>query len=330
MTAEGGFTDLIDEVLEATVVLSFTNVGAAARRRLFHWDEPGSLAGRTVAITGANSGLGLAAARAMAGRGASVWMLVRDEAKGEAARDEVIAATGNDDVSVLLADLGDLASVRDVAAELRANVSSLDVLVHNAGALYDTRRESTDGIELTLQVHVVAPFLLTAELVEPLAAAGGRIITVASGGMYTQPLTLDDLQSAHDYKGTTAYARAKRAQVLLTEEWAERLAPRGITVHAMHPGWADTPGVTASLPGFAKVTGPFLRSPDDGADTVVWLAAAPEGADTTGRFWLDRRPRATHKVPWTRSGDEHRRELWDAVADLAGVPADQLPAPAGP
>lgn len=330
MTTDGAVADVIDEVLEATVVLSFTNLGIAARRRLHQWDEPGSLEGRTVLVTGASSGLGAAATRQLAMRGARVWMLVRDEAKGERVRDQVAADTGNDDLGLVLADLSDLASVRDAAAELRANVDRLDVLVHNAGALFDVRRISTDGIELTFQLHVVAPFLLTAELLDPLRAARGRIITVASGGLYTQPLDIDDLQSVHGYRGTIAYARAKRAQVLLTEEWAERLAPSGVTAHAMHPGWADTPGVTESLPGFAKVTGPFLRTPEEGADTIVWLAAAPEGTDTTGRFWLDRRPRATHKVPWTRSGDVHRRELWDAVADLAGVPADRLPAPTGP
>jgi NAD(P)-dependent dehydrogenase (short-subunit alcohol dehydrogenase family) len=330
MTDDGGLSDVIDEVLEATVVLSFTNLGYAARRRLHDWSDPGRLDGRTALVTGASSGLGAATTRALAERGARVWMLVRDEDKGARVRDEVAAASGNDDLSLVLADLADLASVRDAAAELRANLDRLDVVVHNAGALFDTRRESHDGIELTFQIHVVAPFLLTAELLEPLATARGRIITVSSGGLYTQPLQIDDLQSTHGYRGTTAYARAKRAQVLLTEEWAERLAPLGITAHAMHPGWADTPGVSGSLPGFAKVTGPFLRTAEEGADTIVWLAAAPEGADSTGRFWLDRRPRPTHKVPWTRSGDVHRRELWDAVADLAGVPADRLPAPTGP
>jgi dehydrogenase/reductase SDR family member 12 len=323
-------TDVVDSLLEASVVLSFTNVGLAARRRLADWpaDAP-PLDGRTALVTGASSGLGRATATALARRGASVWMLVRDEAKGLATQAAIAADTGNDDVSFLLADLADLTSVRGFATELRASVPRLDILVHNAGALHPDRSVTADGIERTLQTHVVAPFLLTAELLGPLRAARGRVITVASGGMYAQPLVIDDLQTERDYRGTIAYARAKRAQVLLTEEWAERLAPWAITVHAMHPGWADTPGVEASLPGFRRVTGPFLRTPEEGADTIVWLAGAPEATTSSGRFWLDRKPRSTHKVPWTRSGDVHRRELWDAVAEMSGF-AGELPPPAIP
>jgi dehydrogenase/reductase SDR family member 12 len=312
--------DLVDTALEATVVLSFTRFGIAARRHLGDWsaDRP-SLAGKTIAVTGASSGLGKAAATELANQGASVWLLVRDASKGQATQDEIIAISGNDDVSYLLADLADLSTVRDVAAELGANIDRLDVLVHNAGALTDARNVTVDGIELTFQTHVVAPFLLTSLLIPQLEAAAGRVITVSSGGLYTQPLVIDDLQSERDYRGTTAYARAKRAQVLLSEEWAERLAPVGITTHAMHPGWADTPGLEASLPGFRNLTGPLLRSPEEGADTIVWLAGAGPDELGTGRFWMDRKPRSTHKVPWTRSGDIHRGELWDRVVELAGI-----------
>jgi dehydrogenase/reductase SDR family member 12 len=312
--------DIVDSALDASVVLGFSRLGFAARRHLGAWsDELPSMQGRRVLVTGGSSGLGKAAASRLASLGASVWLLVRDEAKGLAAQEEIAATTGNDDVSFLLADLRDLSTVRDFARELQTSAPSLDVLVNNAGALTEARHLSVDGMELTFQTHVVAPFLLTALLLPQLEAASGRVVTVSSGGLYAQPLVIDDLQSEHDYRGSVAYARAKRAQVLLNEEWAERLAPRGVSTHAMHPGWADTPGVQASLPTFHQITGPLLRTPEEGADTIVWLSATPADQLGTGRFWMDRRCRPTHKLPWTRSGDVHRGELWDRVVELAGI-----------
>ena len=317
--------DLVDTALDASVVLGFSRLGIAARRRFGSWsDELPTMDGRVVLVTGGSSGLGEAAATRVASLGAQVWILVRDEAKGEATRRAIVDATGNEDVSFLLADLRDLSTVRDFASELQASVATLDVLVHNAGALNEARHLTVDGIESTFQTHVVAPFLLTSLLLPQLEEAAGRIVTVASGGLYAQPLVIDDLQSERDYRGSIAYARAKRAQVLLTEEWAERLAPRGVAAHSMHPGWADTPGVAASLPAFHQITGPLLRTPDEGADTVVWLAAAPAEELGTGRFWMDRRPRPTHKLPWTRSGDLDHEALWDRVTELAGI-ADPAP-----
>jgi dehydrogenase/reductase SDR family member 12 len=315
--------DIVDAALDTTVVLGFSRVGIAVRRRLGHWtDELPSMHGRTALVTGASSGLGQATAAALAGLGAEVWLLVRNEAKGRAALDEIAATTGNDRLHLLVADLADLGSVRTAAEQLDAELGDdqgLDVLVNNAGALTDTRHETADGIELTFQVHVVAPFLLTSLLLPRLSKAGGRVITVSSGGLYAQALDIDDLQSEHEYRGSVAYAKAKRAQVLLNGEWAARLAGASVTFHTMHPGWADTPGVESSLPRFHTLASPFLRTPAEGADTIVWLAAAPADQIGSGRFWMDRRPRPAHKVPWTRRGDQHGAELWDRVVAMAGV-----------
>ena len=190
----------------------------------------------------------------------------------------------------------------------------LDVLVLNAGALTHKYTVTGEGNELTLATHVFSPFLLVRAL-RPLleAAAPSRVIVVASGGMYTQPLdvaALDPDPAAYD--GTKTYARCKRAQVVLAEEWTRHLLGTGITANAMHPGWADTPGLRTALPGFSRVVGPLLRTPEQGADTIVWLAAAPEAADLSGLFFLDRRPRAKHRLRRTRRPDEAREaaRLW--------------------
>jgi len=315
---------LVDEAMELAVVPSFTDVGFRVRRALFDWQDLSSLRmdGRVVAITGATSGLGLASARMLSGLGASLRLLVRDGAKGERLADEL-----GGDVRVHVVDMSDLSSVRRVVDELIEAGERLDVLVNNAGALLTERRGSADGFEMTFATMVLGPFVLTNGLV-PMLERGGdvgraRVINVASGGMYLERLHLDDLQMEREpYRGSVAYARAKRAQVLLTQEWAQRLRGRGIVVHAMHPGWADTPGVEASLPTFRKVVGPFLRTPEQGADTIVWLAAAPEPARSTGRFWLDRRPRPIDRLPRTRVTAEERAELWEACERLTRSGAD--------
>ena len=162
----------------------------------------------------------------------------------------------------------------------------LDALVNNAGALLPERRVSVDGYEMTFATMVLGPFVLTNGLVPLLERTAGhagvaRVVNVASGGMYLQGLHLDDLQMEREpYRGSIAYARAKRALVTLTREWSRRLRGRAITVNAMHPGWADTPGVVASLPTFHRLIGPRLRTPEEGADTIVWLVASEEPART--------------------------------------------------
>ena len=214
---------------------------------------------------------------------------------------EIVRATANTDVHLVVGDLSDLASLGAAAADVAGRVDALDVLVHNAGALQAERTLSRDGIELTFATNVVGPFALTALLTESLrAGAPSRIVSVSSGGMYAQSLDVDDLQTErHPYKGAAVYARTKRAQIVLTEEWTRRLGGLGITAHAMHPGWVDTPGIEASLPRFHKLLGPVLRTPEEGADTIVWLGAAEEPLRKPGRFWHDRRERPTHRLPGT-------------------------------
>lgn len=312
--------DTVDAMLEGSVVGSFTRIGPWVRRHTDDWtpleDLPGT--GRTVLVTGANSGLGYATAAALVRAGAAVRLLVRNDLKGEDARERLLARHPGSDIEVYVADMSDLNQVRAVAAEIRKREERLDGLVHNAGAMFRERRETAAGIERTVALHVVGPHLLTRELGDLLGASAGRVVWVSSGGMYTQPLSIRHLQSPSDYRPSVAYARAKRAQVVLAAEWQQRVGDTsGFDVHAMHPGWALTPGVSESLPVFRRVMGPLLRGATDGADTTVWLCLAPEVAGRGGQFWLDRRPRSTVRLP--RTGTEHHRAdaLWDEVERLA-------------
>lgn len=304
-----------DSILEGSVFGSFTNIGYRLRSR--EWDAP--LAGMkdsTAVITGATSGIGLAAAERMAGLGARAVLIGRNPKKLEDAVDQVATRSGSEVVGYR-ADLSSLGEVRRLAAELLAQVERIDVLVNNASVLAPERISSVDGFELTLATNLLSPFLLTNLLIPQLVqSATARIITISSGGMYTEGLDVPGLEmGADEYGGAAAYARTKRAQVVLTELWAEKLEGTGVVAHSMHPGWVNTPGVAASLPTFRRLTGPLLRTADQGADTIVWLASDAAALGSSGRFWMDRRPRPTHRLKRTQSGDLQRHLLWDFLCE---------------
>ncbi len=323
-------TDLIDDAIEIGVVGSFSRIGYAVRRRLFGWApaNPGSLSGRTVLVTGPTSGLGRATTEALAALGARVILVGRHPELLADLRDALVRAHGEDRFPIVVADMATLGSVRAAAERILASEPCLDVVVDNAGGIFPERTESTDGIEATLATMVVGPFALIAGLLPLLRRTGrGRVIAVTSGGMYAQRLDLDDLEGTTEaYNGTRAYARAKRAQVALIREWARRIPAVEVTFTAMHPGWADTPGLSASLPGFRRLMAPILRTPAEGADTIVWLATAGSPPVASGRLYLDRRARPFDRIPSTRLTASERRRLWRAVRRLAES-ADPAPAP---
>lgn len=306
----------VDTVLDRTVVGGYTSPGLALRRRLPGWPAdpaPGSLRGRHVLVTGATSGLGQATASGLAALGAITHLVVRDEAKGA----EVAARLRSDggDVEVLRCDVGDLDDVRRFAAALPDALggASVHALVHNAGVMPPERTTSPQGHELSMAVHVLGPVLMS-ELLRP-ELAGGRVVLVSSGGMYAQELRADDPDYLRGtYSPTAAYARSKRMQVELAPLLADRWSLDRMTLATMHPGWADTPGVRDSLPGFHKLTAPVLRDEAEGADTSVWLAAT-EPAPATGLFWHDRRPRPTHLRPGTRPDPVSVKTAWHWLRD---------------
>ncbi len=306
----------IDTVLDRSIVLGYGRIGLLARRRLPGWPaDPPQIDGAAVLVTGAASGLGLAAARGFARLGATVHVLARNLDRAEQAKARVRAAVPAADVRAKACDLGSLSAVRAFAA----GEPRFDVLVNNAGVMSAQRTRSADGHELMFATHVLAPLALTTILVPR------RVINVSSGGMYTEALPEDgDWESERTpYSPKKLYARTKREQVVITEMLAERLRGRGVFVHAMHPGWADTEGLRGAMPGFRTAIRPIIRTAEEGADTIVWLGASPEALRETGLFWHDRRPRPTHyRLGAHPDDDRARTELWDyceaALAD-AGI-----------
>jgi NAD(P)-dependent dehydrogenase (short-subunit alcohol dehydrogenase family) len=301
------------------VIGSFDRLGFERHRRRFRAaDLDVRLDGRTFLVTGGNSGIGRATARALAARGARAVLLCRDAGRGEEARDALRRETGNPAVELRLLDVSSLEAVRRVAAELGAG--PVHGLVHNAGVLPDRRLLTADGLELTFATHVAGPHLLTALLAGRLQAGRGRVIWVSSGGMYLQRLSLDDLRwDRRPYDGVVAYAQTKRMQVVLAGLWAARLAGAGVEVHAMHPGWADTPAVRTSLPRFHAAMKPLLRDAEQGADTVVWLAVVPRIPGPSGSLWFDRERRWAHLLPWTLETADDRSALLRLCDEVAGV-----------
>jgi NAD(P)-dependent dehydrogenase (short-subunit alcohol dehydrogenase family) len=318
MNLLAGAYGVLDAVVDATVVLSYGNTGYRLRHALM-WNPDAldvDLTGKVCAITGGNSGIGFATALQFAQRGATVYLLVRNWERGVTARASIIAQTGNDRVHLEAIDLSDLAVVRACSERLASQLQRLDVLINNAANAFEKRALSAAGVEVTFATNVLGPFALTNALL-PLMQRGSRIINVSSGGMYLAKLDLNDiLGERRHYDELMAYARSKRALMMLTELWAKQLAGTGITVNCMHPGWADTPLVQTGLPVFRQTMRRFLRTPAEGADTIVWLAAAREVAGVTGRFWFDRRARAIHKFPLTRNSADDYRKLWNECVRL--------------
>ncbi len=302
---------MLDALLDKSIV-GYTSLGFRLRPLS---PIEADLTGRVAVVTGASSGLGRETATELAKLGATVILVGRNREKTDRVAESIRGARPHGDARVEIADLSSMREVRALAARLDRPIH---ILVNNAGILPSKRTETDEGIETTFATNLLGHFLLTNLLIQKLEAPA-RVINVSSGGMYTQRIRVDDLQmSGGRFDGTVQYARTKRAQVILTEMWADSLFDRGIVVHAMHPGWADTPGVSRSLPMFHRLTKPLLRSAKEGADTIVWLCASEEAGTRTGLFWHDRKPRPTHRLQSTKETQAEREALWAKLAELSG------------
>ena len=318
-------SDVLDAALEASLVLSFARPGFVLRRWAERWAPSAfDLRGRVFVLTGATSGIGRCTADMLVSRGATLEIVARDRTRAERVCAALRSAYPGAKVDFVVADTGDLDAMRQAAATLNARHASVSGVLHNAGALDDVRSTTPQGLEQTVASHVVGPFLLTALLLPSLRAGSGKVVFVSSGGMYSENLDVDALEMGpRDYDGVVAYARAKRAQVTLVQCLASHVPD--LEVHSLHPGWADTPGVARSLPRFRALLGPMLRTPEQAADTLVWLAASRALPDAPrGSFWHDRRPRPLHRLARTARSDtpQERDRLWAWALSRSGLPSE--------
>ncbi|XP_056277710.1 dehydrogenase/reductase SDR family member 12-like isoform X2 [Pseudoliparis swirei] len=278
-----------------------------------------SVVGRSFMITGANSGIGRATSMAIAKKGGTVHMVCRNKGKAEEARSEIVRESGNTEVYVHIVDMSETHDVWEFAEAFKSQYPALNVLINNAGCVVHTREVTAEGLEKNFATNTMGVYILTQTLIPLLQKSRDpRVITVSSGGMLVQKLRVHDLQSETGYvDGVTVYAQNKRQQVVLTQQWAK--AKPAIHFSAMHPGWVDTPAVSTSMPQFHQMMGERLRSVEQGADTVVWLAVSrAAGRTRSGLFFQDRTLVPAHlPLAWTHSSAEEIQDFMTQLETLA-------------
>ena len=281
----------------------------------------GTLDGKTCVVTGATSGIGAAAAHALAGLGARVVVVARDPTRCRSAVDAIRTATGNPAVESAVADLSSLAEVRRLASELKEHYPRIDVLANNAGAYFAKRVETSEGFERTWALNVLAPFLLTTLLLDRLeTSAPARVINTSSAAHERARLGPEDLNGHPRGAGFRAYGQSKLALNLLTAEFARRVDPTVVTVNAYHPGFVashfgwNNGGVYRGAIRF--LAGTFGRTSEEGADTLVYLASAPEVAGTSGRYFYERKEIRASESSYDRA---LAQRVWDICVREAGL-----------
>jgi retinol dehydrogenase-12 len=282
------------------------------------------LQGKIMLVTGATSGIGEVTARELARQGAHVVLLARNRQKAEHTQQEIIAATGNQQVDIVLADLSVMQQVRDVAAQLHDKYPRLDVLVNNAGLMFGAERElSADGYEMTLATNHLGPFLLTSLLLDSLQKSpAARIVNVASMAYRFSKPTLDDIQSEQSYSPVWEYGNSKLWNIMFTQELAQRLRAHGInnvTTNALHPGAVatgygqQTGGIISALLALGR---PFMLSPEKGAETSIFLATSPSVATTSGGYFSKKKP---EPVKSSFNTAANNRKLWEISEKLTNT-----------
>ena len=313
---KGQAANIVDTALDLTIVPGFSAVGYRVRKRLFGW-QADRLEGRSVMVTGANAGIGKAISTELGRRGAKVHMVCRNPEKGQAAREEIALESGLEP-ELHICDLSSVESVREFGQAFAAGDAALDVLINNAGVMPPELTKTDEGFELTFATNVLGPFLLTELLIPKLRESdSGRVVMMSSGGMYSSDFKLDDPElEKRDYDPPKFYAQSKRAEVMLADEWQDREPEGGPVFCSMHPGWAETQGVSEALPTFNKVMGPILRTAIEAGETAVWLSGATPEEAPGGEFYMDRKPRPKHRIPGTRESADDRRQLHELCSEL--------------
>lgn len=292
-------------------------------------DDGVRMDGKVIVITGANSGIGKELATYVAAKGAKLYMLCRSAGRAEEAKEEIIQLTSNENVKVLLADVGELSQVRKVADEIKLLETKIDCLVCNAGVLLNERQVSSEGLEATLASHLIGGSYLLPKLLLPLLeqSEDPRVIFVSSGGMYnTKFPSWDVAMSTADpskYNGNMAYAYAKRGQVLLAQRWT-RDFPKIVWLSA-HPGWAATLAVDAAYGDQKKYLEP-MRSTWQGAEGIAWLMSTERTNLQSGAFYLDREPQRKHLAgaffsegTFTKNTDQEVDDMMEHLKEVAGI-----------
>jgi len=281
--------------------------------------EESGMGGKVALITGGTSGIGKATAMALSAMGSDVVVVGRDRERGERAAAEIRAQTGGR-VDLALADLSSQAEVRAFAEEFERRYDRLDVLVNNAGLVQSTRTETADGLESTFAINHLAPFLLTNLLLGMLQqSVPSRVVTVSSEAERWGNIDFDDLQSKKNYRGFPVYGMTKLANIMFTYELAERLKGTGVTATCMHPGAVNTRFGTNNrgpMTILFRAFKPFMRTPEQGADTVIWLAYSPDVEGVSGRYYSDRKPIEPKRIA---NDPAARRRLWEESERLTGL-----------
>jgi NAD(P)-dependent dehydrogenase (short-subunit alcohol dehydrogenase family) len=270
----------------------------------------------TTVITGATSGIGEATAIALAKKDHALYLLVRDTEKGEALKQKIIAETANKSIHILKCDLADLASVAQAADQLNEKLFNINVLINNAGGMFNNFEPSKDGFEMTFALNHLGHFLLTTRLMPLLQKGHARIINVSSDLHKAGKPRFDNLKSADHYSAIKAYGNSKLFNIYFTKSLAERYADKGITAFALHPGVVKT-SFNSKLSGFLKfffsLATPFAISPEKGAKTSIYLATAPKLESKSGLYFVKKKVKATASVA---DDVDARNQLWQLSEDL--------------
>jgi NAD(P)-dependent dehydrogenase (short-subunit alcohol dehydrogenase family) len=291
-------------------------------RQQVMWAEAaimGEMDGKTVLITGATNGIGKAAALELAKKGTNIIIVGRNPTKTSETVAEIKAASGNPNVDVIVADLSSMAEVRKVAEAFKAKHTRLDVLINNAGGVFTTRQETVDGYEMTFAFNHLAYFLLTNLLLDMLKASpAARIVSVSSGAHSNGRINFDDINAKNSY-GMNTYGDSKLANLMFTYELARRLEGGSVTANALHPGFVAT-GFGSNTKGLMKfvirLVKPFMLKPEQGADTMIYLASSPQVAGVSGKYWYKRKAILSSSASYDEAA---QKRLWAVSEQMTGL-----------